>query len=168
MADSDRRRGYGGAPDGSWRCSPRACPHGLHPHQESACRRFLIPYGEPHWNRTTAAATSRVYRRTPVGTCRAPLRRLSLFTKRRATHVYRRQSIQTRPPTNPSNAARRIDPDPMTAPAPPLPDWVASIRDRKRGTASGRTIGTTIHRIAVRSQSECRNQPQSGSASRRL
>src|SRR5688572_25332114 len=52
--------------------------------------------------------------------------------------VYRLQSIQTRPPTNPSNAARRIDPDPVTAPAPPLPDWVAPIRDRKRGAANGR------------------------------
>lgn len=77
---------------------------------------------------------------------------LSVLTKpcgQVATHVYRLQSIQTKPPTNPSNAARRIDPDPMTAPAPPLPDWTAPVRARKMGTASGRTNRTTIHRIAV-------------------
>lgn len=62
---------------------------------------------------------------------------------------YRLQSLQTSPPTNPSNAARRIDPDPMTAPLPTLPDWVMPVRERKKGTTSGRTNRTTIHRIAV-------------------
>jgi hypothetical protein len=60
-----------------------------------------------------------------------------------ATRVYRLQSIQTKPPTNPRNTARRIDPDPMTAAAPPLPDWVAPVRERKMGTTSGRTNRTT-------------------------
>jgi hypothetical protein len=78
---------------------------------------------------------------------------------------YRLQSIQTRPPTNPSNAARRIDADPMTAPVPPLPDWVAPIRDRKkcRREPEGRTGRQSIESPS-RSQSERRNQPQSGSA----
>jgi hypothetical protein len=67
-----------------------------------------------------------------------------------ATCIYRLQSIQTIPPTNPSNAAKKIDPDPMTALAVALPDWVAPIRDRRSGAAIGTTNRTTIHRIAVK------------------
>jgi hypothetical protein len=78
--------------------------------------------------------------------------------------VDRLQSIQTKPPTNPSNAARRIDPDPMTALAPPRADWVASIRERKMGTASGRRTGRQSRESSSQLQSERRNQPQSGSA----
>ena len=53
-----------------------------------------------------------------------------------------------KPATNPSNAASKIEPDPIMAATLALPDRVASVRKRN-GSASGRTNETTTQRIAV-------------------
>ena len=77
-------------------------------------------------------------------------RALAAQSSRRLPRIYRRQSIQTKPPTNPSNAASTIDPDTIIAlDAPTPPEPLPAVREIRNGIAIGRTNRVRIHRLAV-------------------